>query len=227
MPSFCNCSLLLWWWPSHRGRMENTTPSSEIRTSSLPTQHLSSKSFLNPSLGLFAIGPAKQQQRQSSRSWLCLCGQFGRVTAWKDLFLRSPCECHGQKQTRAAPRCPAMATRASPSWAGGDCWDIDLPQHHQEKESWSHLHSQALCTFHRLHKYTVLAILSRNSPGYLGNGSELWMPRNCQLLNGLGTTYIRAGLELKKPSLKRTIIQDLWRPPGPASLPTAGPPHIC
>lgn len=79
-------------------------------------------------------------------------------------------------------------------------WDIDLLQHHPEKESWSHLHSQVLCTFHMLHKYTVLAILSRNSPGYLGNGSELWMPRTCQLLNGLGTTCTRTRLELKKPS---------------------------
>ena len=67
-PSFCICSVLLWWWSCNSGLMKNVTLFSETRISSLTVQHLSSRCSLNPSFGVFAIGPAKPQQPCTPKS---------------------------------------------------------------------------------------------------------------------------------------------------------------
>lgn len=136
MPSSCNCSLL-WWWPSHRGLMENGDHNPIQWDQNIlaphPTPQL--KIFPEPTFGIacFRVTPA-QTVKQAMALPLWSVWQSDSLKRPFPVFsLRVPWS-HAESRWSGADtcctRCPAVATRESPSWAGRDWlgyWSAPAP----------------------------------------------------------------------------------------------------
>lgn len=136
MPSSCNCSLL-WWWPSLRGLMENGdhNPIQWYQNILAPHPTPQLKIFPEPIFGIafFRVTPLQTvKQAMALPLWSVwrsdsLRGPFPVFSLWV------PWSQAGSRWSEAdmcCTRCPAAATRESPSRAGRDWsgyWSAPAP----------------------------------------------------------------------------------------------------